>query len=155
MTPDAFDPERLGRRFDDAAFDVLRNGMAKPRLPRPAKGEPFLGGPIPMRWIEQAAPLPGHAWKLACALWFEALCKKEKWATVQPTRRTLRRFGLLSQSTYYRALTALEAAGLVSVEARVGRRPLVTILSVNNAGTLAPCTPAREVATNVTSDVTT
>ena len=128
MTPDPFDPVRLGRRVDDAALAVLRNGTAKPRLPRPAKGEPFLGGPIPMRWIEQAALLPGHAWHLACALWFEALCEKEKPATVQPTRRTLRRFGLSSEKTFYRALNALERAGLVRVEAQRGKRPLITIL---------------------------
>src|SRR5262249_313238 len=104
------------------------------RLPRPEKGERFLSGPIPMGWIEQAAPLPGRAWHLACALWFESLCHfgKVKPATVQPTRRTLQRFGLASEKTYYRALEKLERAGLVRVEAQRGKRPLVTILPVEN-----------------------
>jgi len=83
-----------------------------------------------MGWIEKAAPLPGRAWQLACALWFEAHCAKGKPATVQPTRRTLLRFGLSTRSTLYRAVDALEGAGLIRVEARRGKRPLVTILPV-------------------------
>lgn len=130
MTAD-FDPARFGRPVPDSALAALRNGSARPRLPRPGKGELYLGGPIPMEWIERATPLRGRAWHLACALWFDALCArgKTKSAVVQPSRRTLRRFGICAASTYYRALDALEIAGLVHVEKRPGRRPLVTILS--------------------------
>jgi hypothetical protein len=81
-----------------------------------------------MSWVERAAPLPGRAWHLACALWFEALCSKAKHPTVQPTRRTLQRFGLAARPTLYRAVATLERAGLIRVEGRHGRRPLVTIL---------------------------
>jgi hypothetical protein len=85
-----------------------------------------------MTWIEQAAPLPGRAWHLACALWFEALCQRgeTKSATLQLSRKTLHRFGLTDRKAVYRALGALKDAGLIRVEARDGRRPLVTILPV-------------------------
>src|SRR5262245_56164373 len=128
MLPDPFEPERLGRAVGDAALRDLWAESARPRLPRPARGEPYLGGPIPMGWAERAAALPGRAWHLACALWFEALCRPGKPPTVALPPRTLRRFGLGSRTTLYRALAALAAAGLVRVESRSGRPPLVTIL---------------------------
>ena len=134
VAPDNFDPTRIGRSVSDDALAVLRNGHSRPRLPRPAKGEAYMGGPIPMTWIAQAAPLQGRAWHLACALWFEALCRKGKAkpATVQLTRKTLHRFGLMDRKAVYRALEALEDAGLIHVEVRNGRRPLVTILPASS-----------------------
>jgi hypothetical protein len=128
MALDPFDPTRLGQPVDATALAAMRNGSAKPRLPRRAKGEGFFAGPIPLGWVAQAAALPGRAWHLACALWHDAQCQKGKFATLRPTRRTLRRFGL-SDRTYYRALRALESAGLIRVEGLRGRRPLVTILA--------------------------
>jgi hypothetical protein len=128
MTGDEFDPERLGRPVDDSKFAVMRNALAKPQLPVRTKGEAFLGGPIPMSWVERAAALPGRAWQMACALWFQALCSKPKCPTVQLERRTLTRFSLLAGPTRRRALNALERAGLIRVEYRAGRRPIVTIL---------------------------
>src|SRR5205823_1319932 len=97
-------------------------------------GEPYLGGPIPMDWAERAAALPGRARHLACALWFEALCRPGKSPTVALPPRTLRRFGLAARTTYYRALAVLVAAGLVHVETRRGRPPLVTILPTPGPG---------------------
>ena len=134
MAPDPYDPDRLGRPVSEAALEALRSAPGRPRLPRPAKGELYLGGPIPMGWAERATALPGRAWHLACALWFEALCSAGRSPTVQLPPRTLRRFGLGSRTTLYRALAALAAAGLVSVEARRGRTPLVTILPVPGVG---------------------
>jgi hypothetical protein len=142
VTPDAFDPARLGISVSNDALAKLRNSNGRPQLPRPAKGEAYLGGPIPMTWIEKAAPLPGRSWHLACALWFDALCRKGKMkpAIVSLTRKTLHRFGLTERRAIYRALDALEHAGLLRVEARGGRRPRVTILP---AGSLGCCTRAR------------
>ena len=131
MTLDPFDPARLGLRVEDKKLALLSNGSQGLKLPRPSKGERYFG-PIPMAWIERSASLPGRAWHLACALWFEAVCTRGKPAIVKPTRRTLQRFGLSSDSTYYRALKALELAGLIRVEPREGRRPLVTILPVGH-----------------------
>ena len=41
------------------------------RLPTPRKGEQFFSGRIPLGWVEVATRLPGKAWHLACALWFD------------------------------------------------------------------------------------
>jgi hypothetical protein len=37
-------------------------------LPRPRKGEPYIGGPIPLSWAAVAVRLPGKAWTVGCAL---------------------------------------------------------------------------------------
>jgi hypothetical protein len=103
---------------------------AKPasvKLPRPTKGEPFLGGPIPLTWVERAVRLPGKAWHVASALWFVGIRSRTKSATVNLTAKTLRRFGFTRQAAY-RALCALERAGLVQVNRQPGRRLIVTIL---------------------------
>jgi hypothetical protein len=81
---------------------------------------------MPMSWAERAAVLPGRAWQLACALWFEATCGK-RWATVSLPANTCRRFGLSSRHVFYRALAALKGAGLVRVEAHPGQRLRITI----------------------------
>lgn len=126
--PDPFDPATL-----KLAGDVVTEVKTWNGLPRKTAGELFFG-PVPMGWAERAAALPGRAWHLACALWFDANCSRGKPATVQPTRRTLLRFGLSSRPTLYRALDVLEGAGLIRVETRDGRRPLVTILPVPKGG---------------------
>jgi hypothetical protein len=80
-----------------------------------------------MAWVERAAALPGRAWHLACALWFEAACNKGR-AAVSLSMKTRRRFNLLSRPTFSRALAALQSANLIRVETRRGRRPTIIIL---------------------------
>jgi hypothetical protein len=132
--PQSFARESLRLDFTP----VLRRGAnrqpltapsGETRLPRPYKGEPYLGGPIPMSWIERAATLPGRAWHLACALWFEALCSRRKSPDVRLPAKTRRRFGL-SRWSYPRALHALQAAGLIRVGHRTGRAAVITLLPV-------------------------
>jgi hypothetical protein len=96
-------------------------------LPRPHRGELYLSVRMPMSWVERATPLPGRAWQLACALWFEAACQKKR-ATVSLPLNTRRRFGLLSRHTFYRALAALKSVGLIRVESRSGQRLRITII---------------------------
>src|SRR5262249_33929289 len=134
MAPDSFAPLRLRLPVRPSPAPTT---MDPPPLPRPAKGELYLGGPIPMSWVERAAGLPGRAWHLACALWFQATVTPPRSATVELAKKTRRRFGLQSRKTYYRALRSLEGAGLVRVEYRPGRPPLVTILSALDARDLA------------------
>jgi hypothetical protein len=132
MNSDPFDPAAL--RIDPRDADVF--GKRKRRrnraveagiaLPRPRGKEPYLG-PIPMGWIERAAVLPGRAWHLATALWFEAITSPRKSRTVKLSSKTMRRFGV-TRRTYYRALVALQAASLISVDVRPGQAALVTIL---------------------------
>jgi hypothetical protein len=119
---DIYDPEiyrRDGRP---------RSGGRADKLPRPRRGEPYLGGPIPLGWLERAAALPGRAFHLGAALWFVASCEKRQ-PTVRLSLKTRKRFGLSSDNTYYRALAALRGAGLISIAVEPGRRLVITILS--------------------------
>jgi hypothetical protein len=98
------------------------------RPPRHKHGERFLKGPIPWEWITRAARLAGHAWHVGTALWFLAGLKRKR--TVLLTSAVLDELGV-GRRTGYRALEALEKAGLVEVERHVGRSPKVTILDVS------------------------
>jgi hypothetical protein len=137
MTP----PASKSRRFDwdtvevsdfvDPKFANARGGRGKPssgRLPRPQAGELYLGGPIPLAWLSRAAALPGRAFHLAIALWFDALASRAKSATVRLPMKTRRRFGLVCQKTYYRAVGSLKRAGLINDKRRRGKVPVFTIL---------------------------
>ncbi len=124
MTPDPFDPEAVGRTM--TAADL--NALTRPRLPRPGNGEQYIGGPIPIGWVMRAAVLPGKAFHLGIALWFEAGRSPSKDPVVTLSAGLIARFGLSARPTRTRALEALEAAGLVSVEKWTGRPPVVTIL---------------------------
>lgn len=95
------------------------------RTPRHKFGEWFVKGPIPGTWLSKAARLPGGSLHVGLALWFLAGLGKAN--TVVPTWAVLDRFGV-SPSSGRRGLTALERAGLVSVERHRGRCPRVTIL---------------------------
>jgi hypothetical protein len=85
-------------------------------------------------WLELAAALPGKAFHLGVALWFEAVRSKGKNPAVKLTTVLGGRFGLHTRTTRSRALGALADAGLVSVEDRTGRSPVVTILPVSRKG---------------------
>jgi len=93
--------------------------------PKPRQGESFLVGPIPLRWLETAARLPGKSLHTGIALWFAA--GEAKSAMVPLSNISGCRFGL-ERNSKYRALDWLEGAGLISVERRPGKTPLVTIL---------------------------
>ena len=78
-----------------------------------------------MPWLALAAELRGQALAVGLALWFERGCAKREEIIVS--------HGLLSQLNVSpkagsRALRALEAAGLVSVQRHAGRCPRVTLL---------------------------
>ena len=82
-------------------------------------------------WLERAAKLPGKSMQAAVVL--------QLIATAQETHRVVlgnlacQRFGL-NRNAKYRALRSLENAGLVDVERKLGRSPIVTIL--DGAGAL-------------------
>ena len=105
----------------------------KPRrgAPRPRDREPFLKGPVPWRWLEAAARLPGQALQVGLQLWFEAGCKKRR--TVRVTHDRLTRMGM-SRSTAHRGLKQLAAAGLIATSARPGRACEITIRDGPAAG---------------------
>lgn len=99
-------------------------------LPRHKKGERFLCGPIPLDWLARAGCLPGKALHVAIAIWF--LAGVTKTATVRLQRTLLDDLGI-SRKSGYRAICAMENAGLIEVIRGCGRRPFITILEVRAA----------------------
>jgi DNA-binding transcriptional ArsR family regulator len=81
-------------------------------------------GPIPMEWLEQAGCLPGRALHVGISIWHWHFIKKER--TITLSIRKLVEIGV-KRGSAYRALSALEEAGLISVERHVGRSPRVTL----------------------------
>jgi hypothetical protein len=76
--------------------------------------------------------LPGKALAVGLVAWREAGCRNE--CTVPVNLSALR----MPRRTAQRALQALEAAGLVAVEHRDGRPPLVTLNSAPKVGGADP-----------------
>jgi hypothetical protein len=77
-----------------------------------------------LRWVEAAARLPGKSLQVAIAIWFVA---RESNSAIPLSNVLAYRFGL-DRNSKYRALEWLQEAGLIAVERRVGKAPLVTIL---------------------------
>ena len=94
------------------------------RLPRHKAGVWFFKGPIPGEWLAAAAALPGRSLHVALAVWHEAQLAKAD--TARLTHSAAARFGV-SRDAVRRSLVRLEAAGLVTVERRLGCSPVVTI----------------------------
>ncbi len=89
--------------------------------------DPVLQGPFPRPWFSVAAQLPGKALHLALMIWCTAgICGSRRVAI-----SNLHALGFgIERNAKYRALAWLEEAGLIVVERRVGRSPIVTILDV-------------------------
>jgi hypothetical protein len=121
---DALDPKRLS-----LPPGTGRAAVANQKPPRHKQGERFLKGPIPWTWLSRAAQAQerGKALHVGNALWFLAGVKRKR--TVTLSSRPLRELGV-KRHAVYRALRALEKAGLVSVERHPGRQPVVTILEI-------------------------
>ena len=113
--------------FDPSRFRLPRKlgTQSSRRLPRPKAGERFLKGPIPMDWLSAAARLPGKSLHVAIAIWFTASLNKS--ATVPLSNLAGLPFGL-DRNAKYRALKWLEDESLVSIERKLGRSPVVTLL---------------------------
>ena len=99
--------------------------VGKVRPPRHTSGEHFLKGPIPLAWLEVAALLPGKSLHAGVALWYAA--GRAKSASVPLSNIASQHFGL-DRNAKYRALVWLEEAGLIAVERKLGRAPVVTLL---------------------------
>jgi hypothetical protein len=90
-------------------------------------GRRRLRGPIPWHWWTQACRLPGRALHVASAIWAtigwdggrSAMCEFpiDGWSDLALGRKAVRR-----------GMAALEADGLIRVESRSGRPPIVTLL---------------------------
>jgi hypothetical protein len=97
-----------------------------PTIPRHQGNEKFLKGPIPLNWISIAIQLSGSAWDVGTAIWY--LVGLNNSPTVKLTKATLDLFGI-SRYSKYRALDELKRAGLIHIEATVGKNPIITVLS--------------------------
>lgn len=82
-------------------------------------------GPVPLAWLEAAARLPGKSLHAGIALWYAAGLLRS--ASIPLSNVSGHRFGC-DRNAKYRALAWLEGAGLVKVERKLGRAPVVTIL---------------------------
>lgn len=96
-------------------------GKHEPRAPT----EKFIKGPIPLEWITRANNLPGKAGAVGGALWF--LVGVQKSRTIKLTGEVEQIAGC-GRKALYSALVALEGAGLVTVERKLGARAVVTIV---------------------------
>jgi hypothetical protein len=119
-----------GLRFDWSHVPDSQIPTRKVELPsaRRRKGGRFIP-PIPLGWFQRACQLHGKAPVLACVLWYLYRLKKSK--TFGLAQARLNGFGI-SRHSKYRALEALETAGLISVERRPKKSPVVTILDQPN-----------------------
>ena len=86
--------------------------------------------PIPVRWLETAAKLPGRSLHVGLLLWYVAGSAQS--ASVHLSNTLSLRFGV-DRNAKYRALLSLEGAGLIAAKRRRGRSPLVTILQDSSA----------------------
>ena len=123
------DPDRL--RLNSNLAERLTTSLR--RVPRASKGQRFLRGPIPLDWLSAAAALPGRSLHVGVALWLEAGLRNS--AVVPLSNLTGRYFGL-DRNAKYRGLEWLEQAGLISVERKLGRAPMVTLYAVRSKQTL-------------------
>jgi hypothetical protein len=98
-----------------------------PKIPKA-----FLKGPIPWWWIVRAAELPGKAFVIGLCLWrLRGATNKN---TIPLSNTELRPFKV-DRAAKSRALTALEKAGLISVERHRGRWPVVTLITRSRSST--------------------
>ncbi|HKC93819.1 MAG TPA: hypothetical protein VKB81_07335 [Nitrospira sp.] len=87
----------------------------------------FIKGPLPLDWMAACGRLPGRALHVGLCLWYLHGLRKE--VSVVCSYRVLAEFGVKRHAAY-RALKALEQAGLISVIRGPGKSPRVTLLQV-------------------------
>jgi len=116
---------------------ALREPGCKPvvsilTVPAGAEGRKPLYGPIPWNWWSGACRLPGKSLQVASALWFLAGWSRGREAVFEFGLSEWEKLGL-DRFSAGRGLGELEAAGLVSVERRDGRKPVVTVTHAREA----------------------
>ncbi len=110
-------------------WDANAGAFGPPRRDADRTAHRFIKGPLPLRWIQRAAALPGKALHVALGLWYvKGLCRT---ATFPFKRKVAAGMGVSPDATYD-ALTNLEVAGLIRVIRQRGRSPAVTILDLSD-----------------------
>jgi len=113
--------------FGDGINEVLSEPSQQRRdVQRTTRERQFVRGPIPMAWLEQAARLPGKTLAVGLLLWF--LRGMSKGGVIVLTHSLLARFAI-DRKASYRAVTALETAGLIRVMRNQGQCPRIEVIA--------------------------
>ena len=118
-------------KLDQSTLTALLTAASKPKQSVSSekaatlKRHFFLKGPIPLPWIIRASALTGKALHVGIALWFYSGLTRSKEIAINLT--ALQEWGI-QRDTARRGLSALEKAGLVTVQRRPGRKPSVKII---------------------------
>jgi hypothetical protein len=114
--------------LESLRLDPSLVGDPKPPIKkRPRYRGRFLKGPIPFTWIDMAVAIGGaHPIAVGLALWHLRGIKLNE-RTVALSNVEVQQRGL-SRQAKWRALVALEKAGLISIERRGSASPMVTII---------------------------
>ncbi len=130
MTGESFNNQPPSAEDELDAYAAGQNGLASEnglRQRRPRRE--FIRGPLPVDWFGRAARLPGQALAVALAIWFRRGIEKKLTFSLYPS--ALKKFGV-SRWSAYRALEVLEEDGLIEVDRRRGRTPVVTLIEVSD-----------------------
>ena len=83
---------------------------------------------IPIQWLKQIYVLPGASLKVALILWRTYRMENSQ-NTFKLTKKYCEPFGI-SRYQRFRSLKKLEEAGLIKVDQKPGRAPVVTMLNI-------------------------
>ena len=124
MSPNntTWDPSCL--RLDSEGVKRSQGGTRKGRRASPVRGK-FIAGPIDVSWVVQAKRLGATPLLVGLALWH--LKKLRQSDTFTVSNVMLQEWGVQPDAKS-RALRALESAGLIRVERRGKRSPLVALI---------------------------
>ncbi len=107
----------------------LRLDFATGKLVSNPKKKLFLRGPVPMDWLSQAAELPGKTLNVALAIWWiNGMTQSESFKL---TRKSLSLL-CIKRDAASTSLKRLEGAGLIKVQRKVGQRPTISIIHLQD-----------------------
>jgi len=124
--------------WDPTSLTLVQSEAKSPAPPvrRGRKVSPikdkFIKGPVDVRWLSQARKLGVSALWVGLGLWFLRGLKRSD--SVVVSNLMLEDFGVLPDAKN-RALRKLEKAGLIAVERKGKRSPLVTLIVPKDDGT--------------------
>ncbi|WP_442506115.1 hypothetical protein SH528x_004942 [Novipirellula sp. SH528] len=114
------------RRVDKSG----KGKLASAPLPKHGPGERFIRGPIPLAWFKLASGCGRQAAAVAVLLWYAAGYQRRN--PVKLTPQVLAELAV-HPKTARRILGVMADRGLVLVETKRGRSPMVTIVSPESA----------------------
>lgn len=110
-----------------APTSIQERNVTPKKYLKKQKGK-FLKGPIPMTWLNIAGNLPGKALHIGIALWHWSWIRRTK--TFKLPTHVYGDLGV-GRKSYYNGLQVLEKAELISVQRSVGKKPEITLRSLD------------------------